>query len=113
MMNSKNNLITEEYSAVAKKVFKVYEGELISAYDFNKKCSFSSYGAFVYYDKNEKKRHLTQPRYYDDLAKIGWYRVTYMNEMPSYDSATEYIEKQYEIVDNFIQVTYVKKTLEV
>lgn len=92
-------------------VFKVVDGELTSAADYSKQKGVP--GAYLYYDSNGHLRKLTRPKSYADLAKIGWYRVTYMNEMPSYDNATEYIETQYEIVDNFIQVTYVKKTLEV
>ena len=99
------------YNGTATAVFKVVDGELINAanYSIQKGMPY----AYLYYDSNGHLRKLTRPKSYADLAKIGWYRVTYMNEMPSYDSTTEYIETQYEIVDNFIQVTYVKKTLEV
>lgn len=114
-------------TGISNQVFKIVDGELISAIEYSEKFlktntiyvsrgggEHTDYvGAYLYTDNNGKVRKLSKPRSFTDLAKIGWHRVTYMNEMPSYDSTTEYIETQYEIVDNFIQVTYVKKTLEV
>ena len=96
-------------TGISNQVFKIVDGELISAIEYSEKFlktntiyvsrgggEHTDYvGAYLYTDNNGKVRKLSKPRSFTDLAKIGWHRVTYMNEMPSYDSTTEYIETQY------------------